>query len=313
MQIVALDESRDLAVGIADELGLALSELEQRTFEDGEGKIRPLAPVQGHDLCIVQSLHSGPRLSAHDKLCRLLFLIATLRDHGAAWITVVVPYLCYARKDRRTKPQDPITTRYVAQLLETAGCDHIITFEVHNLAAFQNAFRCQTTHLEVGAAFQDAVAWRADGAPLVVLSPDPGGVKRAQLFRETLEERLGQAIGFGFMEKRRSGGVMSVGALAGDFAGRSVVIVDDIIASGSTMLGAAQACRDAGAAKVFALAAHGLFTGQPQRLFAGDLIDRVLVTDSIAPFRLPDGRATDRLEIIGTAALFADTIRDSMS
>lgn len=305
MKIFALDESRTLAKRIAKEMGITLSELEQRDFGDGECKIRPLTPVQGGQVCIVQSLHDGPDFTVHDKLCRLLFAIATLRDHGATRITVVAPYLCYARKDRRTKPFDPVATRYLAQLFEAVGCDHIITLEVHNVAAFQNAFRCQTTHLELGNAFADVMTWRTDGAPLVVMSPDPGGVKRAQLFRETLKDRLGQHVGFGFMEKRRSAGVMTGGDVVGDFDGKSVLIVDDMIGSGGTMIAAAGQCRKLGAVSVYAVAAHGLFVGDAAALFSGDLVDRVFVTDSVPPFRLPDGVRTPRLEIVSIADEFA--------
>ncbi len=314
MMIFALDESHALASRIAKALGLTLSPLEQRDFGDGEGKIRPLVPVQGAEVCVVQSLHAGPDLSVHDKLCRLLFVIATLRDHGAARVTVVAPYLCYARKDRRTKPFDPVTTRYIAQLFEAVGCDHIITLEVHNIAAFQNAFRGQTTHLDMGAVFGDVMAWRVDDAPLVVMSPDPGGVKRAQLFRETLEDRLGQRIGFGFMEKRRSAGVMTGGDVTGDFDGRSVVVVDDLIASGGTMTAAAEECRKRGATAVYAVAAHGLFAGNAAALFTGGVIDRVFVSDSVPPFRLAEGDKTHRLEIVSAAdelaALLGRVIRE---
>jgi ribose-phosphate pyrophosphokinase len=96
---------------------------------------------------VTQSLHGGPALSANDKLCRLLFFIGALKDAGAASVTAVVPYLCYARKDRRTKPNDPVTTRYVAGLFESVGTDAIMTLEVHNPAAFENAFRCRAITL----------------------------------------------------------------------------------------------------------------------------------------------------------------------
>lgn len=312
MQLFALKESQDQGAGIAAALGLILSDLEHREFSDGEFKIRPLCPVDGQHICVIQSLYGDRDFSVHDKLCRLLFLIATLRDHGARRVTALVPFLCYGRKDRRTKAQDPLTTRYVAQLFEAVQCDELVTLETHNLAAFQNAFRLRTNHLEIGQVFQDVVAWRTE-APLVVMSPDPGGVKRAQLFRESLEDRLGQDIGFGLMEKRRSGGVMTSGDVVGDFEGKSVLVVDDMIASGSTMISAAQACRAKGAGKVYALAAHGLFTAGAEALFTGEHFDRVFVSDSIPPFRLRDGAKTHRLEIVGTADEFAEVLRNQIA
>lgn len=309
MRLFALNETREFGDRVAAALGCELSELEHRDFEDGECKIRPLSPVQGEHVCIIQSLYVDPKLTVHDKLCRLLFLIATMRDHGATRVTALVPFLCYARKDRRTKAQDPVTTRYLAQLFEAVSCDDLITLETHNLSAFQNAFRLHTQHLELGHVFQDVIAWRTEGAPLVVMSPDPGGVKRAQLFREALQDRLEQDVGFGFMEKRRSSGIMTSGDIVGDFEDRSVLIVDDMIASGGTMIAAAKACKAHGADKVYALAAHGLFTSGSEALFAEAPFDRVFVSDSIPPFRLAKERKTHRLEIVDTADEFATALR----
>ena len=309
MLLFALKETKDHGDRIAAAMGQDLSDLEHRDFEDGEFKIRPLCRVQGDHVCIIQSLYDGPDLSVHDKLSRLLFLIATMRDHGAARVTALVPYLCYARRDRRTKAQDPVMTRYVAQLFEAVSCDDLITLETHNLVALQNAFRLRTYHLELGDIFQDVIARRVDDVPLVVMSPDPGGVKRAQLFREALQDRLGQHVGFGFMDKRRSSGVMTSGDIVGTFDGASVLIVDDMIASGGTMTAAAMACKANGAVNAFALAAHGLFTPGAKALFTGGPFEKVFVSDSIPPFRLPDGRDTQRLEVVGTADQFADALR----
>src|ERR1019366_8766802 len=115
---------------------------------DGEHKARPLHDVRGHDAFVLHSLHGDPTQSANDKLCRLLFFCGALKDAGAAQVTAVTPYLCYQRKDRRTKPRDPIITRYVAALFEAMRIDRVVTLEVHNLAAFENAFRCPTWHIE---------------------------------------------------------------------------------------------------------------------------------------------------------------------
>ena len=121
---------------------------EERECEDGEHKARPLISVRGKNVFVVQSLYGDDRQSGNDKLCRLLFSIDALKDAAAARVTAVVPYLAYARKDRKTKPRDPVTTRYVAALFEAVGIDTVMTLDVHNLAAFQNAFRCRPEHLE---------------------------------------------------------------------------------------------------------------------------------------------------------------------
>src|SRR5512139_1454645 len=118
MLIYALDPRCTLAPALAADLDEPLAPHEDRRFDDGEHKMRPLTDPRGDDAYVVCSLHGGPDESPHDKLCRLLMFIATLREHGAARVTAVVPYLAYARKDRQTKPFDPVTLRYVAQLFE---------------------------------------------------------------------------------------------------------------------------------------------------------------------------------------------------
>ena len=156
-RLFALQATADLGKAVAHALGGKLAAHEERAFEDGEHKVRPLDAVGGADVYVVQSLHGGPSESANDKLCRLLFFIGALKDAGAARVTAVVPYLCYARKDRRTKPNDPVTTRYIAGMFEAVGTDCIVTLEVHNPVAFENAFRCRTVTLTGTPLFVDYV------------------------------------------------------------------------------------------------------------------------------------------------------------
>ena len=186
MLIFSLDPESTFATALAAELDETLSRHEDRAFEDGEHKLRPLVDPRGDDVYVVASLHGGPQDSPHDKLCRLLMFIATLREHGAARVSAVVPYLAYARKDRQTKPFDPVTLRYVAQLFEAVGTAQLLVLEAHNVAALQNAFRCTTLHLDAHPAFDGVAIDVARGGPIAVASPDPGGVKRAQLWREAL-------------------------------------------------------------------------------------------------------------------------------
>ena len=155
LAVFALDATADLGRAVAQELWVSLAPHEEREFEDGEHKARPLNSVEGADAYVIQSLHSGPLQSAADKLCRLLFFIGALKDAGAARVTAVTPYLCYARKDRRTKARDPVTTRYLAKLFESVGTDMIVTLDVHNPSAFENAFRCRTITATAAPLFVD--------------------------------------------------------------------------------------------------------------------------------------------------------------
>ncbi|HUI20390.1 MAG TPA: ribose-phosphate pyrophosphokinase [Methylocella sp.] len=308
MKLFALNASRTFAEKIAAALGVELSAHEEREFEDGEHKARPLVSVRGEDVYVVQSLHGGPDQSPNDKLCRLLFFIATLKENGAARVTAVIPYLAYARKDRQTKPRDPVTTRYVAELFEAAGAGRVVTLDVHNIAAFQNAFRCETIHLDTRRLFAARAITLFGDTPAVVASPDPGGVKRAQLFRERIEKELGRPVGGAFMEKRRSGGVVSGTLLVGDIVGATVLIIDDLISSGGTIARAAKACREGRAHAIYAFAAHGLFTGDAARVLRDSDLAKTFVTDTVPPFRLEKDVLAGSIEILSAAPLFAECI-----
>jgi ribose-phosphate pyrophosphokinase len=308
IRLFALDASRAYGEKIAGKLGMQLSPHEERSFEDGEHKARSLENVRGRDVFVVQSLYGDGGQSVNDKLCRLLFFVGALRDAAAAHVTAIVPYLCYARKDRKTKSRDPVTTRYIAALFEAVGVDRVVTLDVHNLAAYQNAFRCATEHLEARMLFVDHFAPLLREEEAIVLSPDEGGLKRADAFRRALSSALDRHIPSGFMEKRRSGGVVSGETLFADVKGRTVLIIDDLISTGTTLLRAAQATREHGAKGVYAAASHGLFIGRANQLLADPALDEVVVTDSVPPFRL-DPNAQKKLVVLDAAALFAETIR----
>jgi ribose-phosphate pyrophosphokinase len=307
MLLFSLEPECALAGALAAELRLAVSPHEERLFEDGERKLRPGVDPHGAHACVVAGLHGGPDRSPDDRLMRLLMFVATLRDHGAASVTAVVPYLAYARKDRRTQPFDPVASRYVAQLFEAVGTSCVVTLETHNLAAMQNAFRIPTVHVEGHLAFDEAAdTWIGDRA-VAVVSPDPGGVKRAQLWRERLERRLRRPVGFAMIDKRRSGGVVSgFDLVAGDVADATALLVDDLVASGGTVVRAASALRAAGAREVIAFAAHGLFVPPAAEVLADTAVSAVVVTDSVPPFRVPAGGALARkLRVVSAAPAIA--------
>jgi ribose-phosphate pyrophosphokinase len=258
---------------------------------------------------VVQSLYGDGGQSVNDKLCRLLFFVGALRDAAAAHVTAIVPYLCYARKERKTKFRDPVTTRYIAALFEAVGVDRVVTLDVHNLAAYQNAFRCATEHLEARMLFVDYFTPLLRDEESIVLSPDEGGLKRADAFRRALSRALDRQIPTGFMEKRRSRGVISGETLFADVKGRTVVIIDDLISTGTTLLRAAKAAREHGARRVYAAASHGLFIGQANLLLTDPALDKVVVTDSVPPFRLDPNIVQKKLVVLDAAALFAEAIR----
>ncbi|MET0981571.1 MAG: ribose-phosphate pyrophosphokinase [Telluria sp.] len=306
--------SEAFAGRVAQELGIGLSPLEEREFEDGEHKARPLVSVRGGDVFVLHSLYADAQQSGNDKLCRLLFFIGALKDAGAARVTALVPYLAYARKDRKTKPRDPVTTRYVAALFEAVGTDAVVTADVHNLAAFQNAFRCGADNLEADALFVahfTALLGAGAGAgagELAVVAPDTGGIKRAQQFRDGLSRALGRPVGTAFVEKYRSGGTVSGGMLVGDVAGKDVVVIDDLIGSGTTLARAASACRAHGARRVYAAATHGLFLDDAPGVLAASALEGIAVTDTVPPLRLAGTALQARVSVLGCAGLFAAAV-----
>jgi ribose-phosphate pyrophosphokinase len=181
--VFALSAGRDLGERIALALGRPLTPHEERDFEDGERTARPLESVRGRKAYVVQSLHGDRRESVNDRLRRLLFFCGTPRDLGAATVTAVTPYRCHARKDRRTRPRDPVTTRYVAELIGAMGVDAVVAMDVHNPAAFENAFRCRAEHPEARPLSVRHLARVVGGEPLAVVAPEVGGAKRADALR----------------------------------------------------------------------------------------------------------------------------------
>jgi ribose-phosphate pyrophosphokinase len=307
VRLFALGATAAFGTRVAEALTRPLAPHEERGFEDGEHKARPLESVAECDCYVIQSLHGGPDESVNDKLCRLLFFIGALKDAGAARVTAVAPYLCYSRKDRRTKPFDPVTSRYVAALFEAMGADRILTLEAHNPAAFENAFRRRAITLSPAPLFVD-YALRFAEEPLCVLSPDPGGVKRAELFREALEARLGHAVGKAFADKHRSAGVVTGDLLVGDVAGATVLVIDDLISTGGTLARAARAARAQGAARVIAMAAHGLFMPGAAEALADDALERIAVTDAVPTFRLEGSPTLAKIDVLPVAPLVAAAV-----
>jgi ribose-phosphate pyrophosphokinase len=308
LMLFALDASAEFGARIAGHLGVALSRHEERNFEDGEHKARPLVNVRGRDVFVLQSLHGDGRESVNDKLCRLLFFIGALKDAAAGSVTAVVPYLGYARKDRKSQPRDPVTTRYVAGLFEAVGTDRVVTLDVHNLAAYQNAFRCGTEHLEANHLFVSHFVPLIGAREVAVVSPDAGGIKRAEQFRLRLSHALGRPVAAAFAEKHRSGGVVSGELIVGDVQGKCAIIIDDLISTGTTIARTVQACVGLGAQQVLAAATHGLFVGDAGQILAADALAGIVVTDSVPPFRLPAGKVRDKLTVLDSTALFAGAI-----
>ena len=308
--LFGLGESRGFAADIARAASIELVPLEERTFEEGEFKLRPLVPVRDRTVFVVQSLAGSTDAPVAHRLVRLLFLLFGLRDAGASRTIALVPYLSFARKDRRTQLRDPVNTRYVAQLLESTGLGRLIALDVHNPAALDNAFRIPVDHLSALPMFVNHFAERFPGGKLVVASPDVGGIKRVQIFRDLLARRLGEDTEVVFIEKRRAGGVVSGGAIVGNVAGRTVIVLDDLCATGGTLARAAVGLREAGAAAVHVAVTHAPLPAGLTTLSAADSIAGIVVTDSVGTaMHVRDSARHPKLTILPIAPLIGQAVR----
>ena len=300
---------RGLVERVCRALEVQPARFEERSFEDGEHKARPLESVRGRDAYLVESLSGGAGCSVNDKLVRTLFFIAALRDAGARRVTLIAPYLCYARKDMRTKTRDPVSLRYVAQLFEAVGTSRVLTLDVHNRAAYENAFRIPAEHLTAAPIFGDVFARAVGQREAVVVSPDAGGVKRAEAFRALLEQRLRRPVPLAFVEKFRSEGSLRGGTVVGDVRGRVAIVLDDLISSGRTLALAADACRERGAEAVHAAATHGVFSADAATVLDRASIDRIVVLDTVERAGDVETALAPRLQVLPCAPLLAGAIR----
>lgn len=307
--VLSLRGGEPLAARVCGHLGTALTPHEERDFEDGENKLRPLASVRGLDAYVVESLYGDAALSVNDKLVRVLFFVAALRDAGARRVTCIAPYLCYQRKDRRTQARDPVTTRYLASLFEAVGTDRFLTLDVHNPAAYENAFRIPAEELTACPIWVETLTPLIAEREAVVVSPDVGGAKRAERLREALERRLGRPVGLAFVEKFRSEGELRGGSVVGEVKDRVAIFIDDLIVSGSTLSRAAAACRERGAHTAYAVVTHGVFSANAARVLGESALERLIILDTIPQERIASQLGT-RLQVLDCEPLIAQAIHN---
>jgi len=193
-------------------------------------------------------------------------------------------------------------------MFEAVGTDALLTLDVHNLSAYQNAFRCTAEHVDACHLFAEHFLPLVRGSDTVVVSPDSGGVKRANRFRHCLSKVLDAPVQTAYCEKYRKADTLSGELLVGDVAGKTVIVYDDMIVSGETMARAAETCRKHGATRLFGAATHGLFSAGAAQALDPCGLEAVLVTDSVAQFR-SEQSVPAQLTVLGCGALFAEAIR----
>ncbi len=297
MRIIAGRSNMGLSENIAHYLGYALGRVQLTNHPDGEIFLKLLEDVRGRDAFIVQST-SPP---ANEHLMELLIFLDCMKRSSAERITAVIPYFGYARQDRKDEGRTPITAKLVANLLTTAGADRVLTIDLH-AAQIQGFFDIPVDNLSAEPVFSAYIA-SLDVGPLTLVSPDAGNVKRARVYAN----RLGGDLAI--IDKRRvSGSAVETRAIIGDVKGKTVLMVDDIIATAGTVTQACGLVREYGARRVIVFATHAVLCGPAVERLAQAPIDHLAVTDTI-PVSDDVRRKLPNLTVLTVGELLGEAIR----
>ena len=296
IQIVAGNSNRQLTDAISAELKHPLTRSTVKRFADMEVFVEIHENVRGKDVFIVQST-SAP---ANDNLMELLILADALKRSSARRITAVMPYFGYARQDRRSGPRTPISAKLVANMIERAGIDRVMTLDLH-AGQIQGFFDIPTDNLFAAPTFARDIQERFETSKVVVVSPDVGGVVRAR----ALAKRIGCPIAI--CDKRRErAGESQVMNVIGDVAGMRCILIDDIVDSGGTLVNAANALLETGAADVYAYITHGVLSGGAVSKITNSRLKQLVITDSIQPTE--PVKAAGNIRLLSIAPLLAEGI-----
>ena len=297
MKILSGNSNLPLANAISKYLEVPLAKCEVRRFADNEVFVEIHENMRGEDAFIIQST-SFP---SNDHLMELLIIIDALRRASARRITAVVPYFGYARQDRKPGPRTPISAKLVANLIESAGADRVLTLDLH-AGQIQGFFDIPTDNLFAAPVFVEDIKMRFGKNEIMVVSPDVGGVVRTR----ALGNRIGADLAI--VDKRREkAGVSEVMNIIGDVAGRHCLMVDDIVDSAGTLCNAADALIEAGATSVSAYVTHGVLSGQAVERVNKSKLEKLLITDTIQPTEAI--LQSDKFGVIEIAELIGEAMR----
>ncbi len=301
LMITAGRASRDLGAKIADRLGVALIDAGLKTFSDGEVYCRYEDSIRGTDLFIVQSTcGSEPEgLTVNDALMELLLMIHAAKHASAHRVIAVTPWYGYSRQDKKSAPREPISARLVAELLETAGIDRLVTMDLH-AGQLQGFFSKPVDHMTARSILTQHVRDHLGGEDIMIVAPDAGRAK--------LVKKFAQKVGapYALLDKERPAHeTAEIGYVIGDVKDKVAVIVDDIIDTGGTLSAAAQTVLDEGAERVYAVATLGVFSGEAFETLAASPLAGIVVTDTV-PLR--EG-APELIRQLTCADILTDSVR----
>ncbi len=297
IKIVSGNANRSLADEICGFLGQELTKGFCKRFADHEIYVEIEENVRGEDVYVVQST-SNP---ANDNLMELLILIDALKRASARRITAVMPYFGYARQDRKPGPRTPISAKLVANMIERAGANRVMTLDLH-AGQIQGFFDSPTDNLFAAPVMVRDIKDRFDLSEVVVVSPDVGGVVRAR----ALAKRIDAPIAICDKQRRRANEIESM-TLIGDVHGKRCILVDDIVDSGGTLCNAAEVLLAGGAKEVLAYITHGVLSGGAVERIKQSHIKSLVITDSIKPTDAV--KAAENIRILSTNRLIAEAIR----
>src|SRR3984893_5055391 len=296
MKIVACNSNRPLAEAVAAGLNLPLARASVRRFADMEVFVEIHENVRGEDIFVIQST-SYP---ANDNLMELLILIDAIRRASARRITAVVPYFGYARQDRKTGSRTPISAKLVANMITHAGADRAHPLNQH-APQLQGLFDIQTDNLYAAPVMVRDIRERFDLSKVMVVSPDVGGVVRARGLAHRIHAPLA------IIDKRRErAGDSEVMNVIGEVAGRTCILVDDIVDSGGTLVNADDALLEQGASEVYAYITHGVLSGGAVARTTASKLKELVITDSIQPSEVM--LAAANIRVLSIANLIGDAI-----
>ena len=296
------NSNRTLAEEIAKRLKVHVGKSLVDRFKNDETRVEIGENVRGAEVFVVQSVckSADGKIGVNDSLMELLLMIDALRRASASRITAVIPYYGYAKQDKKTKGREPISAKVVANMIKVAGAKRLVTMDLH-AAQIQGFFDLPVDNLMALPVLCNYLKKEnLCKENIVVVSPDAGGVHRAELFAKRLESTL--AIVF---KRRPEPDVSEVTDIVGDVKGKIAVIVDDMISTGGTLAKAAEAIKARGATKVFTVATHGIFAGDAVNVLENSNIEKVIVTNTIPLANLD---AHPKFVQLSIAQTFADTI-----
>lgn len=295
IKVLNCNANKELAKDIAFNLGIPVGDAQVSTFSNGEIGVSINESIRGADVFVVQSTSSP----VNDNLMELLIMIDALKRASAGRINAVMPFYGYARQDRKSKSREPITAKLVANLIEAAGADRVITMDLH-APQIQGFFDIPVDHLYASPLIVNYFINKKLN-DIVVVSPDVGGVTRARSLATKLDAPLA------IIDKRRpKPNVSEVMNIIGDIADKDCIIVDDIVDTAGSIVNAAKVLKDMGAKDIYVACTHPVLSGPAFERVQDSAIKELIVTNTIP---LPSNKPVDKIKVLSVASLFAEAIK----